>query len=533
MFAVAAPKALKGTVVSEQRPKGMSWSFAQTADSSDPLRDTFHQLQQAEQLRLQGKFDQAQAICEPLVRQYPEYFGALQTLGLIYADKGQYPQALGCLVRAVMLSPRSWNALTALSGVYLQLGATEMAAQTLEQASLIKPQDPTILVTLGEIYREEREYELARDAYRKAFEVDPTLQAAAIGLVSSYVDLGQYAEAAEILDRLIRSGNRSLAVVAALNRLPSSFVTVDVLSELKKIVRDKNEDAAEFENSVAFIRATALDKIGRHAEAWQLLVTANRAIHLARAEDLRDQSETQRANLAQLREKHVKALGDRRSGGARTISLFILGPSRSGKTTMEALTATLDGVKRGYENPSVEKAVRETFHSAGLLTSRLFEVLSPELDSHCRRIYLEELARRAGAAKVFTNTHPVRIHDAARVAAAFPNVRFIFVKRNLEDNLIRIYMRKYNRGNDYAYDLESARAHIIWYHHMIDLLVGKLPDITRVIHYEDMVADPAAAVRVAAKLCDLPMTDKPLPPAGDDRGCAAPYRNFIAAALGE
>jgi Sulfotransferase family len=117
------------------------------------------------------------------------------------------------------------------------------------------------------------------------------------------------------------------------------------------------------------------------------------------------------------------------------------------------------------------------------------------------------------------------------MASAFPSVRFICVKRKLEDNILRIYMRKYKRGNAYAYDPRSARDYVGWYNQMIDLLAQKLPHHVRVIHYEDMIADPAAALRTVAELCGLPMTDKPLPTVGDDRHCAEPYREFMAAAL--
>ena len=133
--------------------------------ASNPLQDSFIKLDQAEQLRQQGKLDRAQTICESLVRQYPDYMAALHTLGLIHADKKNYQRALDALVRAAMLNPRSWKTLTALSGVYLRLGASEMAALALEQAKAINPNDAGVLVTLGEIYREEREYELAYDAY--------------------------------------------------------------------------------------------------------------------------------------------------------------------------------------------------------------------------------------------------------------------------------------------------------------------------------------------------------------------------------
>jgi hypothetical protein len=278
------------------------------------------------------------------------------------------------------------------------------------------------------------------------------------------------------------------------------------------------------------IKAAALDKAERTDEAWQLLTAANRSMYLARQQDIRGVNETQRASLEQLKRQRIKPFGD---NTGKTISLFILGPSRSGKTTIEALMATLMGVKRGYENPIVENAVRRTFQSAGLLTERAFELLPPALDGQCRELYIDELNRRAGLAKVFTNTHPVRIYDAGRIASAFPNVRFIFVKRNLDDNLLRIFMRRYAVGNSYSYGLNSARQHIEWYHQMIDALAEKLPQITRVVQYEDLIAAPATVLQTGAELCGLSATDLTAPDLGDDRDCSKPYRALMATALEE
>jgi hypothetical protein len=97
--------------------------------------------------------------------------------------------------------------------------------------------------------------------------------------------------------------------------------------------------------------------------------------------------------------------------------------------------------------------------------------------------------------------------------------------------MLRIYMRKYRSGNPYAYDLKATRDHILWYHQMMDLMAEKFPDVTRVVRYEAMIADPAAAPRVAADLCGLPIPDEPLPTLGYDRGCAAPYRQLMTAEL--
>ena len=127
------------------------------------FQDSFLRVQQAEALRQHGRFDQAEAICESLVRSCPDYVAALHTLGLVLADQERHRDALIYLVRAVMLNPRSWTALTALAGVYLRLGATEMASQTIEQATAIEPGDASVLLMLGDVRREQCEYEIARE----------------------------------------------------------------------------------------------------------------------------------------------------------------------------------------------------------------------------------------------------------------------------------------------------------------------------------------------------------------------------------
>jgi tetratricopeptide (TPR) repeat protein len=498
---------------------------------SNPLQATFDELNEAEQLRLQGKLDRAQEICESLVRQYPDYMGALHTLGLIYADKHNYQRALDCFVRAVMLNPRSWNTLTALGGVYLALDAHEMAAQTLERAKLLKPNDPDVLTTLGVIYSEEREFELAKEAFSQAVALEPNHVLAAVGLGLTCSKIGEDTEAASVFEALLKRGMQTLEVLHALTSLPASLVAIDPLVEIDKLVPGQIKDKEAFENSAAFVRAAALDKAARSAEAWQQVVSANRSFWLRMSDERREEREREQATLARMRGTSIRVKANESRDDRYPVSLFILGPSRSGKTSMEKLVATLPGVKRGYESSIVENAVRRAMQSAALLTSSQFEHLPSQLDPQCREIYLDELARRAGSAKVFTNTHPGNINNVGRIAAVFPNVRFIFVKRTLEDTLLRIYMRKYDKGHAYAYDLKAAGDHVVWYYQMMDLQMERFRDIARLIQYEDMAADPATALRTAADLCRLDASDQPPPAVGDDRNCAAPYQQFIAAEL--
>ena len=92
-------------------------------------------------------------------------------------------------------------------------------------------------------------------------------------------------------------------------------------------------------------------------------------------------------------------------------------------------------------------------------------------------------------------------------------------------------MRRYSVGNSYSYDLSAGRQHIDWYNNMIDALVEKLSTISRVVHYEDVIADPGAARQLIGDLCGLAREHSTLPDLGDDRDCSKPYRALIATAL--
>jgi hypothetical protein len=118
------------------------------------------------------------------------------------------------------------------------------------------------------------------------------------------------------------------------------------------------------------------------------------------------------------------------------------------------------------------------------------------------------------------------------MASILPNLRFIFIKRDPDDVALRIFQTRYHRrGNFYSYHMRTVREHIAWYYDMIDGLAAMFPTISRVVHYEDMVTDPLSALAQAAELCALEMPHGSIPAIGDDRGCAAPYRELMAAAL--
>jgi tetratricopeptide (TPR) repeat protein len=488
-------------------------------------------LAEAETCRRKGELGRAQRLCEALVKEYPDYVGALQTLGVIHLARKNFQQAFVCFIQAVMHCPRDVVNLTNLATACLRLGAREMAAQTLEQARRLNPDDAMVYLGLAEIHREDREYELAAECYRHVQSLLPAHAEAAHGLGDCYSHLGRVKEAATALERAHTLNPNSVAVLYALCQLPPSATDIDILSALDRVQKQDLADRQEFETFASFTRSTALDRQGRYREAWTSLVEANRReFPKHERAHLRHRQRTEYALKAALARPLLEPTARPPAPDDHPLSLFIIGPSRSGKSSLEHLASSLGGVKRGHESRLVERAVRRTSQISGILTTSDANELPPPLDGRLRQVYAEEVKEFARGALIVTDTYPAIISYVGRIAAAIPNTRFVFLKRDPDDLALRIFMKHYRAGNHYAYDIKTIFEHLSWYYRMTDAWLEKLPGITLAIDYDEMIARPRAALARVAELCRAGDVPSALPELIDDRDCARPYRAFIAAA---
>lgn len=494
----------------------------------DQVKDARRRLVEVEQVRKSGDIGRAVKLGESLIDDYPDYVAALHTLGLAHMRRNAHWHAVSCFMKAAMLNPGEWTILASLAQAYLGLGANEMAAYTLEQARALKEDDAEIHYTLGLIYDREREYERAAEAFERALALKPGHDQAALSLGGCLVHLGNQEAAGKAFLKCHKTDPTSIGPVAGSAQLAGRYSLFDEEAALSVVAEPPGQDSMSFKAAIAFTRAHVLHRKGEFEAAWNELLTANRFIDQRDPEGRGRHFERREATTRWIDEHKLAAPAGAGDPGL-PVSLFIMGVSRSGKTTMERVLATLPGVKRGYENPIIELAVRRASQTAGMLTVSQLLSLPPELGEAFAGNYRKELQVRAEATKVFTNTHPGRITDVGHLAARVPNVRILFVVRDRNDTALRIFMKHFREGgNLYAYDLQSVFREIDWYHNTMAKWQERLPGICRTIRYEQLVEDPQGAVAVAAELCGLEPVDESALQVGDDRGCATPYLKYFA-----
>lgn len=497
-----------------------------SGDFTKTLSDAHRDLMFAEKLRSEGRFNKAISCCNKLLSKFPDYFGALHTLGLIYADIKDFRNSLIYLTRAQMVNPQNTTTLIALSGVYSALGSNRMAIQTLKNVFEDGVEDPNALVSLAFIYNQEREYELAYQTYKKAVDVDPRFATANLGFGLAAKQLGRYEEAAEALWRVVRQGSFGLDPIYQLATTRGITADSKILQFVEKVQSAPSSDKKDFEEKVEYIRSEVYLNAGDYNEAWKAATRANKIVHSKNAIEIERNRQIQLDSLRYANEFKALKASSSAYGDSETKMVFILGASRSGKTTLEALMANLTDLKRGFENPSADLVIRQTYQDAGLPTSHSFTMLPLPLDKPCRNNFMKEIKTRAGESRIFTNTDPSRIHDALKISSIIPSARFIFVKRDTEDLVARIYMRAYASGNYYAYSIEDILDYVRWYNSMIDIIHKKLPELSFVTEYEKFVVDPKKAVSNIAEFLSADFNGKLNLDLHSDVGFGRPFRRY-------
>jgi tetratricopeptide (TPR) repeat protein len=494
--------------------------------AAHPIEAAHRRLVEAERCRRTGDLSRAQALLERLLADHPDYVGALQSLGVIHLSQGRFRQALASFIEAAMHCPGDVVNHTNLATAYLALGAREMAAGALAEARRLAPDDPAVHATLAEVYREGCRYGLAASAYRKVLarrEADPE---ASLGLADCHAHLGETSEAVAVLERAHRARPDHVGLLYALSQISGARVSVDLLAALAGVHREAHRSEEEFLSLKEFTRAAALDRLGRYEDAWACLTRANGREFPRHAPAWQRDGARRRAFL----EAAERSPATARAAEGEPAVLFILGPSRSGKSTLERLVAAIAGIERGYEARLVERAARRTAQMAGLLATANPDDLPAALGDRLRENFAAEVRSAARGGSLVTDTYPAMIAYVGRVAAVLPGVRFVFVRREWSDLALRILMKRYRSGNHYAYDLSTVLEYLAWYERMSEIWLEKLPGLALAVSYEEMIADPGATLARIARLCGRTPSDATLPGLGADRGCARPYPALVAAA---
>src|SRR6266403_2507277 len=154
-----------------------------------------------------GRYAEAAAKLENLVREAPESFEIHELLGLVYSAQSQDARATPHLQKAVLLKPDSAPARTNLAANLAHLGKLELATEQFKKAVELEPRNFDTNHTLGESYVRSGKVAAAAPFLEKAQQINPSSYDNGYDLSLAYIQISRLAEARRLIQDLLQRKN--------------------------------------------------------------------------------------------------------------------------------------------------------------------------------------------------------------------------------------------------------------------------------------------------------------------------------------
>jgi len=154
-----------------------------------------------------GRYAEAAAKLENLVREAPESFEVHELLGLVYSAQSQDARATQHLQKAVRLKPNSAPARTNLAANLARLGKLDLATEQFKKAVELDPRNFDTNHNLGEAYIRSGKIADAAPFLEKAQQINPSSYDNGYDLSLAYLQIGRPADARQLIQHLLKQKN--------------------------------------------------------------------------------------------------------------------------------------------------------------------------------------------------------------------------------------------------------------------------------------------------------------------------------------
>lgn len=488
----------------------------------------------------------------------PDYAEAYCNGGNTLSELKRFDEALASFNKAIELKPDFAEAYSGRGNTLRELKRLDEALASYNKAIELKPDNAEAHSNRGNILKALKRFDEALASYNKAIELKPDF-------AEAYSNRGNTLLALWRLDEALASFNKAIELkpgfaeaynnrgntLKALGRLDEALASFNNAIELKPNNVEAQSNLAKLPNGIIpdhlaslllqqwvcpsdktseakalFLKAGLLRHLRRYQESFDMLLNAN----VLRQKEFEEKIEGWREGNLKFQKEISDWQAIVRDGTDANAPklLFILGPSRSGKTTIEFSIPENEVTKRGFEGRRAPLAIRDlqdlalAFYHHHQAVS--IEVVQKIIDS---LFYRQADATNKITHQLVTNTNPFLIRVAHLIFDLYPNSYFIFVYRDPIDNAADIFSTDYIEPPLFAYHAQTALDYVNWYHAVSDRLARKMEGRALKLYYADFTKNTELHVKSIAKLVGVNFEADPLQLDLTDRTDTSVYRKLF------
>ena len=429
---------------------------------------------------------------------------ALHLLGLCHLQHGDAQEALRLLREAAERKPSDAQLMHHLGIACAEAGDGAGALAAFTRATVLDARNPESWFNLAVLAEERGETEASERAYREALKLAPRHARAMAGLAAILEQQSALEEAAEWCGKALTFDASD--PVANLTQAQVDFRSGREATAASRLEALLKTPLTPRNRALAAGRLGAVyDRLGKVQEAWDMFLTAKRALGETSTAPPQDGIYTF-DNAARLA-RHADALLARGPAMEGPAPVFLVGFPRSGTTLLDQILSGHPGLAVLEEKDTLQDVLRE--HALSEAGMQAFLKLDAAGLEQRRRTYWHRVAEFMPARaedKRFVDKLPLNSLYLPLLKRLFPNARFIFALRDPRDVVLSCFMQSFELNEAMRHFLsldETAR----WYAAVMGVAcssLGGLADALHRVRYEDVVADTEGEARRLLAFLGLP-----------------------------
>jgi tetratricopeptide (TPR) repeat protein len=427
-----------------------------------------------------GHLDQAILSFKRVLAVKPDSADAYYNIGKVLKQQGKLEEAILAYNNALAIKPDYAAAYYNIGNALTEQGKLEKAILAYNNVLAIKPDYADACNNMGNALTEQGKLEKAILAYNNALAIKPDYAAAYYNMGNALTKQGKLEEALASYKKALSLKADYADAAVNLVSLPVNSIDGQTISELSKKFSSICSNIDD-QSQKLFFEANLLSHKGEYDKAFRIFVDANAEKLKKNKSSIGSEQKQSNAAIKRISRWSVKPQSEQKSSIKK---LFILGPSRSGKSTLETFLIGSPNVHPMFESYNFE-AIRKSELSMEETKKIIMKYL----------FYHDENSLASLGYNVVTSTNPDIIFQIDRLITMLNNSFFIFVKRNRIDIASEIFIKEYTRGHFYSYDHSSIIKYLDSYEYIWEVIKQKVPQLTIEISFDDMLADPLETIK--------------------------------------
>ena len=478
------------------------------ADSVSPSQQQLDTLTDCYQ---RGQYDQAEKLALSIIQSFPRHQFSWKVLGALYGRKGRKTEELNANQKAVALAPNDAEAHNNLGITFQEMGILEKSEASLRHSLALDFGSAEGHYNLGVTLKAQNNLEEAETSYRQAISIKPDF-------AEAHSNLGNALRALGRLDEALASYTQAIAFkpdYAEAHRNLTSMKKFDGQDEQYSKMLELYFDEKISEEKrchINFGLAKACEDLGNFEQAFAHYSEGNELRKKLLNYDINQDLELFRQIKSYYPRIEQNSLESHKLSKDLT-PIFIVGMPRSGTTLVEQIISSHSKVTGAGELSYAAQF--------GTVIANGCSEANDEVLLEFRHKYLEKLKNVSKNNLIVTDKTPQNFLYIGLLAAAFPEVKIIHVKRNPAAVCWANYKQYFASKNlGYCYALDDIINYYSLYENLIEFWTNKLGKRIYNLDYELLTVNQERETRQLINYLGLDWDEKCLSPESNTRSVA-------------